>query len=265
MAVDPSGQTIPSTEFYTRGWSQGSNAAAGLQARSFVEEAMRGESFLQDPRYQATDADRAAYRSGFNAGYDAAYKAKSSDSSYGSAYAKTVAAEEERVKGLKTVEQWELETSIPSWSVAKAVAANFNADVDAFQSRVRASVEVTKTSEGTLWAAKYATFYAQWKSVYTAIQAQSGYSPSSAVAEVRKARSSLVALSKAFDGLSRSGAVVAPPPAPPAPPVPPPVGAKSILPTVGIIAAIATAAGGAWWMFSSKSTPKKPELLGGRP
>lgn len=241
----------------------GFNAARALQPIQSVEEYLGTHPEVMN----GDDSDRSLYRTTFRSRYNQTISEMGAAGLKYDGKSPAQVAEENAAKeaSKKTVSEWEQESSIPSWSIAKAVAANFNADVDAFQSRVRASVEVTKTSEGTLWAAKYATFYAQWKSVYTAIQAQSGYSPSSAVAEVRKARSSLVALSKAFDGLSRSGAVVAPPPAPPAPPVPPPVGAKSILPTVGIIAAIAAAAGGAWWMFSSKSAPKKPELLGGRP
>ena len=83
MAVDPSGQTIPSSYFYERGYVAGSNAASNAQSKTFVEEAIASMSEFQDPRYQATAADKTSFRQGFTAGYDKIYKAKTTD--YGSA------------------------------------------------------------------------------------------------------------------------------------------------------------------------------------
>lgn len=261
MAVDPSGQTIPSGYFYERGYSFGTMAASGGQSKTYVEEAMRSMAEFQDPRFKATDADRSSFKSGFTAGYNSVYAQKSKDVDYGAEYAKQVAAEEKRVAGLKTVEQWENEVNIPSWGIAKSVASNFATDVESFDSLVE-SKPVAATPAGIAFGVKMRSFYGTAKNVYKAVQAQSYPSPSSAVAEIRKGRTALNALIKEYQSLSGAAPVrtqTAPPTTqPPAGKIDAPV-AKAPFPVWAILAALGVVGVGGYFMFFyEKKGKKKP-------
>jgi hypothetical protein len=255
MAVDPSGSTIPSSEFYSRGYARGSDAASAAQSKQTgLAQGLGSDPLLTDPSYKATAADKASYQSGFNAGYDAVYKSKST--AYGTDYTKTVKADEDRQKGLKTVEQWENEASIPSWGIAQAVAANFNVDVTSFEEKVVSNADaIAKSSYGESFAKRNGTFAAEWARLYMSIQSQSLSSPSVAVAEVRKARAALNALKQdlnktvaspvVFTPDKKKEIVVSPPP-------PAPADAKISIPTWGIVAALGALGAGGYFLFFYK-------------
>lgn len=258
MAVDPSGQTIPSGYFYERGYSAGYNAASAGQSRTLVDQAMQSMPEFQDPRYQATAADKSSFKSGFTAGYDKVYAAKKTD--YGDSYTKTVAEAEKTVSQQKTVEQWENETNIPSWGIAKSVSANFGVDVENFESKV-ASKPVAASAAGLAFGAKMVSFHNTARSVVQAVQAQGYPSPSAAVAEIRKGRTALNALMKEYQSLS--GAVPVRTQAGPTTQtsdakIEPPV-AKAPFPVWAILAALGVVGVGGYFMFFyEKKDKKKP-------
>lgn len=198
MAVDPSGQTIPSSYFYERGYSAGSQAASAGQSKTLVDQAMQSMPEFQDPRYQATAADKSSFKSGFAAGYDKVYSSKKTE--YGDAYTKTVTDAEKTAAGQKTVEQWENETNIPSWSVAKAVSANFGVDAENFEEKV-VKAPVPASAQGLAFGAKLSSFHLTAQSVVRAVQGEKYASPSAAVAEIRKGRAALNTLMKEYSSL----------------------------------------------------------------
>lgn len=261
MAVDPSGQTIPSGYFYERGYSFGTTAASGGQSKTFVEEAMRSMAEFQDPRYKATDADKASFKSGFTAGYNSVYAQKSKDVDYGADYAKQVAAEEKRVAGLKTVEQWENETNIPSWGIAKSVSANFGVDAENFEAKVVKN-PVPATPQGLSFGAKISSFHVTAQNVVRAVQGEKYASPSAAVAEIRKGRTALNALIKEYQSLSGAEPVrtqVGPTTTKTSDAkIVPPV-AKAPFPVWAILAALGVVGVGGYFMFFyEKKDKKKP-------
>lgn len=253
MAVDPSGKTIPTSEFYSRGYARGTEAASAAQSRQTgLDQGFGSDPFLQDPRYKATAEDKTAYKNGFNAGYDSVYKSKAT--TYGDEYIKVVKADEDRQKGIKTVEAWENEASIPSWGIAQAVAANFNVDVMAFQAKVTTNAkEIAKSSYGQSFTARNATFLTEWTTTYAKIQAQVG-TPSNAVAEVRKARAALNVLKVDLNKTVASPVVFTPDKKDEKKDVKiaPPIAAKASIPTWGIVAALGAIGVGGYFLFFHK-------------
>lgn len=261
MAVLPNGSQIPLAQFYQMGYTRGTAAAQYKRPRSAVDQDIASEPYFQDPRYQASNEDRGTYRTAWYKAYDTTLAQLSPQEQQ---MAKTATAEEEKKL---TVDQWEQQTNIPSWSVAEAVANNFNNDVNAFQSNVSSSQGALATKKGgPEFLARALSFIAQWQGVHAGIKTHVG-TPSGAVAEVRKARSALGTLRNDYTGLMQAAAPivpvipVTPPPVvpPPGPPVVPNAGAKAKIPGWAIVAAIAAAAGGIFVLFRKKK-PAPPAL-----
>lgn len=266
MAVDPSGQTLPPPYFYDRGHSYGRQAAGQGLSRTFVEDAMRQMAEFQDPSFKATAADKSSFKAGFTDGYNMIYSQGAKDPDYGAEYVKRLAAEEKRVAGLKTVEQWENEVNIPSWGVADSVASRFGADVEEFESLVQ-SKPVAASPAGLAFAAKMTSFHDTAKNVCKAVLAKGYPSPSSAVAEIRKGRTALNALIKEYKSLSggESARTQTPPPSvkiqPPAAKIEAPA-PKEPFPMWVILAALGgvglLGVGGYFMFFYEKKGKKKP-------
>lgn len=254
MAVDAKGVTIPSSEFYGHGYSSGTQAANwGQSKQTGLLDGMQSYPPLMDPRYKATAADKSAFESGFNAGYDEAYKAKAT--TYGDEYVKAVKADEARQKGLKTVEQWEDEASIPSWGIAQSVASNFNVDVEAFEEKVAASsAAIAKSSYGASFMTRNASFLAEWSATYGQIQAKSG-TPSDSVAKIRTARAALNALKSDLNKTVAAPVVFTPvkkTQETKQTKITPPAAAKATIPTWGIVAAVGALGVGGYFLFFHK-------------
>lgn len=260
MAVMPDGSTVPQSYFQTLGSQHGEAAARMKRPRSAVDEDMRTRvTEFQDPRYNATATDKSTYRTAWLNRYDYVLKQLTPQEQK---MAQEATAQEEKKL---TVEQWEKELNIPSWSIAEAVTANFHTEEQAFEGAVSGvSNQLSKSTEGTKYLAKAASFFSQWRAVRVAILAHTGYTPSTAVAEVRKARLAMSSLKTELAALlpKVQQDVVAPPPPPPQtdkPPVVPPIAAKAKFPGWAIFAAIAAAAGGLFFAFrKKKETPKLP-------
>lgn len=268
MATNPDGSTIPLAYFYQLGTQHGEAAARMKRPRSAVDQDMAQlVPQFQDPRYKATAEDKGTYRTAWLKRYDyviSQLTPKEQD------MAKTATAQEEQKL---TVDQWEQQNTIPDWSIAKAVASNFNTAEKGFESRVAAGAKAMSSSaEGKALAANCASFIAQWNAIYIAIQAQAPtYTPSSAVAEVRKARSTMAlldtALAKTVTDASLQKDVVVQvdkndiKPPPPPPPVIKPT-AKAKIPGWGIVAGLAAAVAGIFYAFRKKKD--EPKKLPGR-
>ncbi len=233
------------------GQEDGIVAARSLKPVSSVEEYL-ARRLTYPEMSNADSADQNSYRSTFRSAYNATIAdMQGSGLKYNGKTPSQVAAEVEAQEATKkTIDEWEKETSIPSWSITRAAAANLNADILAFdKSHDRKAPAITSSAAGKAWQTKMASLYAQWGVVYTSIQAGVG-NPSQGMAEVRKARAAFNTLKTEYGKLIASPySPPVGPVAPVAPPVVPPVGAKSYLPGLGILAALAIAGGGAWWFF----------------
>lgn len=240
----------------------GYNAARALKPIQSVEEYLGTHPEIAN----GDDEDRSLYRSTFKARYQQTVnEMQQAGLTY---YGKTPSQVTEEAAAQEasklTVDQWEMQSTIPNWSIAKAVASNFNTQVVAGDAD-RVSRAKASGAPGATWLTRYVQFATQWKVIYAAIQTQSApYTPSSAVAEVRKARAALMVLDAELQklvpstpGVSKD--VVQPPSPPPAPP--PAIGAKSKLTTWAILAALVAAAGGAFLVFRKKDDKKKPLQL----
>lgn len=246
----------------------GYNAARALQPIQSVEQYLQTHPEVAN----GDDQDREIFRSTFRNRYNQTVSEMGAAGiSYNGKSPAQVADEIAKVEAAKkTVTEWEQEANIPNWSVAKAVASNFDVDVQKFQARVVANAGATKTPEGALWGTRYASFYTQWKTLYAQIQAQAGsLTPSSSVARVREARMALVSMMLELDaliakagtpGVSKDVYVVPPPAKTPVTPAMPPIGAKAKIPAWGIVAALATAGAGVWYFFFKKKSGG-PKLL----
>jgi len=247
------------------GQEDGMSAARSLKPVSSVEEYL-ARRLTYPEMANADSADQNSYRTTFRGAYNAAIAEMQGAGMtyYGKTPSQAAAEVEAQEATKKTIDEWEKETSIPSWSITRAAAANLNADLIAWdKSHDRNAPAITTTAAGKAWQAKMAACYAQWGTVYAAIQAGVG-NPSQGMAEVRKARAAFGILRAEYDKLV-AGRVTTPgvPVAPPVGPVVPPAGAKSMLPGLGIVAALALAGGGVWYFFFRE--PEDKQALGALP
>jgi DNA-binding XRE family transcriptional regulator len=261
--------TVNPTQVSEYAQRDGENAARSIKPIQSVEEYLGTHPEIAG----GDEDDKTLYRNTFRARYN---QTVSEMAAAGMTYfGKTPqqAAEEAAAAeaSKKTVTEWENSTSIPNWSVAKAVASNFDADVASFQARVAANAAAAKSADGLVWGTRYASFYAQWKTLFGQIQSQSGgLTPTTAVAKVREARVALVTLMIEFDKIIAKVAAtpgtakdVYVPPTPPKPQPVPNVSAKSKIPGWGIFAALAAIGGGVWYAFFRKKDSKpEPKKLG---
>ncbi len=240
--------------------------AAEMGVSDGYEAAMRGQSRTSYPRLglMNTEESHSAYVSYFNTRYDQTMAAKkTAGSSDPSKVAEVLSDEVSKLGGL-SVSQWEGQSAIPSWEVANAVAANFNADELAFERAMATGEDLKKVQSDPVLYSSVISFVAQWRTTYAAIRSQQGFTPSTAVAEVRRARAAMFVLQQKVATAIAAPATPAtppkpysPPPKPATPPAPLPIGAKSKLPTWGIVGALAAAGAGVWYFFFKKKEPKK--------
>lgn len=227
-------------------------------AQDGYEAAMAGRPRTSLPRINEFDTseEKSAYTSLFQERYDQTMAAKKSAGS--SDPAKVALAISDLLA--KDAAALEMLTDVPSWDIADKVASNFNSDEKAFERAVGQNQQalLPKPDLVTL----ITKFVAEWNTVYYAIKARTGYTPTSAVAEVRRARAAMNMLIGKVNTAIEESRKTTPTPAvpvktPAAPPVP--IAAKSKLPAWAIVAAIVAAAGGAFLVFRNKK--KSPPML----
>jgi len=252
MAVGPNGP-IPLSYFSQKGTEHGDAAARLKRPRSAVDQDMAYLPEFQDPRYQATSEDRGTYRTAWLNRYDYVIKQLTPQEQE---MAKVATAQEEQKL---TVDQWEQQTEIPGWSIARAVASNFDPNVTAFTSRMTAdTATLMKSAAGQDFLKRAAGYVAQWRATFTAIQASAPpLTPSSAVAEVRKARAALGVLESERSTLMKAPAVMVDAADKKVTAVPD-AGAKAKIPGWAFLAGLLAAAGGVFLMFRKKKPAALP-------
>lgn len=231
--------------------------------------AMAGQSASSYPRLSemGSDETRSAYTTYFQQRYQQTMAAKKSTGSSDPTKVAVALSDEVSKMGGKTVAQWENELNIPSWEIAQAVAQNFNADELSFERMLATGDAYSKVQKDATLPPKIASFITQWRTSYAAIRGQVGFTPTTAVAEVRRARAAMNALATQISKVLEATPVAPPVKTtfnpPPAPPAPPPIAAKSKLPAVGILAALGAIGAGVWYAFFRKKDNKpEPKKLG---